>query len=438
MDYSPGVRRLLDGTGAAVGDRVRATRAGTTYEGSVMPHHGFSAEDVLTLKLDNGYNVGIATEGLEVTLVSKGTPRVAAKTPRPVDASLPVVAFLGTGGTIASFVDYRTGAVHPAVTAEDLVSSVPELARFVQPRTRALFALYSENMAPSHWETLAREVAVELNGGASAVIVPHGTDTLGYSAAALSFLLRELSGPVVLVGAQRSSDRPSSDAAMNLLCAGRVALADLGEVVAVMHEGTGDDRCAVHRGTKVRKMHTSRRDAFRTVNGAVLGHATPAEVHLGTVRHRHAGPTRVEGRLDPAVALVHFHPGLRPTTLAAILDGVHGVVLAGTGLGHVASDLLPPIRKAIADGKPVVMTSQTLFGRVDLEVYDTGRDLLEAGAIPASDMLPETALVKLMWVLGSFPTGEVRRMMAENVAGEINERLTLGDTPGGPEAEKGG
>jgi glutamyl-tRNA(Gln) amidotransferase subunit D len=225
---------------------------------------------------------------------------------------------------------------------------------------------------------------------------------------------------------------------MNLLCAGRVALADLGEVVVVMHEGTGDDRCAVHRGTKVRKMHTSRRDAFRTVNGPVLGHATPADVHLGTVRPRHAGPARVEGKLDPAVALVHFHPGLRPSTLAAILDDVHGVVLAGTGLGHVASDLLPPIRKATAEGKPVVMTSQTLFGRVDLEVYDSGRDLLEAGAIPASDMLPETALVKLMWVLGSFPTGEVRRRMAENVAGEINERLTLDEAPGGPGAETGG
>jgi len=261
---------------------------------------------------------------------------------------------------------------------------------------------------------------------------------LGYSAAALSFLLRDLPGPVILVGAQRSSDRPSSDAAMNLLCAGRIALADLGEVVAVMHEGTGDDRCAVHRGTKVRKVHTSRRDAFRTVNGPVLGHATPAGARLGKVRPRQAGPARVEGKLDPAVALVHFHPGMRPSTLAAIFEDVHGAVLAGTGLGHVASDLLPPIRKATADGKPVVMASQTLWGRVDLEVYDTGRDLLEAGVIPAADMIPETALVKLMWALGSFPSGEVRRVMAENVAGEINERLTLEDAPGGPGIDSGG
>jgi glutamyl-tRNA(Gln) amidotransferase subunit D len=394
-----------------------------------MPHHGFSGEDILTLKLDNGYNVGIASEGLEIALLAKGSaPTTAAPRATP-GTDLPAVAFLGTGGTIASFVDYRTGAVHPAVTAEDLVFSVPELARQVRPRARVLFSLYSENLKPEHWETLAREIVAELATGVAGVIVPHGTDTLGYTAAALAFLLRDLPGPVVLVGSQRSSDRPSSDAALNLMAAARVATADLGEVVAVMHEGTSDERCAVHRGTKVRKLHTSRRDAFRSVNAAPLGWATANEHHLEGARPRSPGPARVEGKLDHDVALVHVHPGLRPDWLAGLLDRVHGAVLAGTGLGHVPRDLVPVVRDAAAAGKPVVLASQCLFGRVDLEVYDSGRDLLAAGAIPASDMLPETALVKLMWALGTRGPGGMRAGMVENVAGEINERLRLGDFP---------
>ena len=428
MDYPAAVQRLLDAAGAAVGDRVRAVKDGASREGVVMPHHGFSAGDILTLKLDNGYNVGVAVEGLAMTLVAKSGPLAATKHPPAPRAGLPVVAFLGTGGTIASFVDYRTGAVHPAVTAEELVFSVPELAAMCQPRARVLYSIYSENMAPAHWEALARETAAELNSGASAVIVPHGTDTLGYTAAALSFLLRDLPGSVILVGSQRSSDRPSSDAAMNLACAARVSGADLGEVVAVMHEGTGDDRCAVHRGTKVRKMHTSRRDAFRSVNAPALGHATPAEVHLESVRPRAKGPARVEGRLDPEVALVQFHPGLKPEWLAAVLGKVHGLVIAGTGLGHVASDLLPPVRDAVRAGKPVVMTSQCLYGRVGMYVYDTGRDLQEAGVLAASDMLPETALTKLMWVLGTFADpAERARAFSTNLAGEVNERIGLED-----------
>ncbi|HYS71847.1 MAG TPA: Glu-tRNA(Gln) amidotransferase subunit GatD, partial [Thermoplasmata archaeon] len=340
----------------------------------------------------------------------------------------PTVAVLGTGGTIASYVDYRTGAVHPAVTAEELVFSVPELLDAANVRARVIYSVYSENLAPKNWQVLAAEAAKELQAGAQAVIIPHGTDTLHYSSAALSFMLRDLTGPVILVGSQRSSDRPSSDAVFNLLCAARLAGADLGEVVTCMHHETGDTACDVLRGTKVRKMHASRRDAFKPINARRLGsvHADGDIAWEGAATPRSKGPVRMETELDPDVELVYFHPGMTPKRFEGLTHGCHGIVIAGTGLGHVSDELLPPIRKAAADGVTVVMTTQCLNGRVGLRVYDKGRDLLAAGVVPGEDMLPEVALVKLMWVLGrTKDPDEVRELLGTSLAGEINPAITL-------------
>ncbi|MCI4371497.1 MAG: Glu-tRNA(Gln) amidotransferase subunit GatD, partial [Thermoplasmata archaeon] len=249
-----------------------------------------------------------------------------------------------------------------------------------------------------------------------------------FTTAALAFMLRDLTGPVVVVGSQRSSDRPSSDAAPNLLSAARVATANLGEVVAVMHGETSDSFGQIHRGTKVRKMHSSRRDAFRSLNAAPLGRVhSDGRVELeARALPRSAGPTKVNDALDTNVALTFFYPGQRASELEAILDGAHGLVVAGTGLGHVAHDLIPILHRAVRDGTAVVMATQTLQGRVNMRVYDTGRDLLKAGVIGAEDMTPETAYVKLMWVLGHTrePT-DVARAMATNVAGELNPSIGL-------------
>src|SRR3989442_1031592 len=233
-------------------------------------------------------------------------------------------------------------------------------------KARVVYSVYSENLKPANWQHLATEAAKELNAGAEAVLIPHGTDTLHFTTAALSFMLRDLTGPVILVGAQRSSDRPSSDAAMNLICGARIAGADLGEVVAVMHGETGDTFCLVHRGTKVRKMHASRRDAFRSMNTEPLGkvHFDGRSEWTVEVRRRSKGPAVADPRLDPEVALIWFHPGMTPQSLERSLERAHGAVIAGTGLGHVAHDLIPAIAAASKAGKPVVMTTQTLQGRV--------------------------------------------------------------------------
>src|SRR5438309_8189143 len=318
MEYPPAVRKLLDAAKADLGDTVAVTARGDRLEGVVMPHHAFSGPDILTLKLGSGYNVGIDVKDIaKVELVAKHVPAAKKAVQVPRSGKLPVLSVLGTGGTIASFVDYRTGAVHPAVTAEELVSSVPELLDICNVRARVIYSIYSENLKPENWQHLARETGKELNGGATGVLIPHGTDTLHFTTAALSFMLRDLTGPVVVVGAQRSSDRPSSDAALNLISAARVGIANLGEVVAVMHGETSDTFGQIHRGTKVRKMHSSRRDAFRSLNATPLG-----RVHSdGTVEltdralPRARGPTKVDDALDLKVALVSFYPGQPPTQL---------------------------------------------------------------------------------------------------------------------------
>ena len=431
MPYSGIPSKLLEKAGASPGDVVRVERGEETFEGIVMPHHEFSAPDVLVLKLSSGYNIGIRTdERTRIKLISKSEGRVAAKVEVPYDEGKPLVAVLGTGGTIASYVEYRTGAVHPALTADDLIFSVPELSDVCNVRARVLYSIFSEDMKVKHWQHLAKEIAKELNSGAKGVIVPHGTDTLGFTAAALSFMLKNLTGPVVLVGSQRSSDRPSSDAFLNLLSAAHLCSANLGEVVVVMHGESSDTFCTVHRGTKVRKLHSSRRDAFRSVNESPLG-----RVHDdGRVELREDARPRAEGevvadtRMEESVALVHFFPGLQPETLREVLAGVKGAVNAGTGLGHISADLVPVIQETVGAGKPIVMTTQCLYGRVDLDVYERGRNLLKAGVIPGEDMLPETAYVKLMWVMGhAADPKEIKTLFLKNVAGEINPAIAIED-----------
>jgi glutamyl-tRNA(Gln) amidotransferase subunit D len=338
------------------------------------------------------------------------------------------VTIIGTGGTIASYVDYRTGAVHPALSAEDLVYSMPEISENANIKAMVHFSIFSEDMTVAHWQSLARKVAQELDDGAIGVIIPHGTDTMGYTAAALSFMLSDLTGPVILAGAQRSSDRPSSDSAVNLLSAVDLALnSDLGEVVVLMHQNTSDGGVSIHRGTKVRKMHTSARDAFMSINEDPIGSIGAGMIKLSQkYRRKGTGPTNLRDDLEERVALLHSYPGISPDQFTHLSSTNRGIVVAGTGLGHVPDDLLESIRMAVSDGVFVVMTSQCLYGRVNMHVYSRGRDLLKAGVISGEDMLPETALVKLMWVLGqTSDAGEVKRLMESNIVGEISERRSL-------------
>jgi glutamyl-tRNA(Gln) amidotransferase subunit D len=430
MAYVGFPKKLLDKADIEPGDSIEVHTPEGVTRGILMPRHGFSRDDVLVLKLDSGYNAGInVSEGVEVKLIEKRVKHSQPKTKLKHSPGKPNVSIVSTGGTIASYVEYRTGAVHPAVDAESLASSVPELAELCNVRAKVLYSIVSEDMSPKHWQGTAKAVAEELNSGARGVIVPHGTDTMGFTSAALSFMLGKLPGPVILVGAQRSSDRPSSDAYMNLLCAARLAaLSDLGEVVVLMHSETSDRSCTIHRGTRVRKMHASRRDAFSSVNHPTLGRILDAKITFEQSYRKALAGEKIEPalNLEREVSLVYFHPGMSEEVLEKAFDVSKGVVLAGTGLGHVSTNLVPVIRERVKEGKHCVMTSQCLNGRVNMWVYDTGRDLLKAGVISGEDMLPETAMVKLMWVLGQTDgPDKVKKLMATNLAGEISEGRSL-------------
>ncbi len=420
------------------GDRVRVDRGDVTNEGVLLPS---TTRDHLVVKLDGGYNVGIDRDEADVELLESGARDIAedgdadggAASEITFDDDLPTVSLISTGGTIASTVDYRTGAVTAQFDAEDVLRAVPDLAGRANYRGRVVANILSENMEPGIWQELAEAVAEEIDAGADGVVVMHGTDTMQYSASALSFML-DAPVPIVFTGSQRSADRPSSDNVMNAVCAVEAAKADHAETLVCMHASASDDACALHRGTRVRKNHTSRRDAFATVGAEPLGvidYETAAEAGAdGDVAdaaiqwNREPLPRGSDDQsavdvaldLDGDVELIKFTPGMDPAAWD-YLEGANGVVIEGTGLGHVHTDLIPRIEALIDDGTTVVMTSQCLAGRVCDRVYDTGRDLLDAGVVEAGDTLPGTAKVKLMWALAN--TGDAADAMARDLAGEV-------------------
>lgn len=397
------------------GDRVKCTYAGKELEGFFITERDGKA----VIKLDSGYNIGIDA-GLMKRLEAQAPKPPAAKKIEQ-DESLPQLSIVSTGGTIASKIDYRTGAVTSQFGADDILRAIPGLAGIGKFSAQVPATILSENMTPSIWKELASTVFDEIKKGAEGVIVTHGTDTMAYSAAALSFMI-DTPVPVVFVGSQRSADRPSSDNVMNGLCSAAAATSDLGEVAVVMHATTNDDCCAIHRGTRVRKMHTSRRDAFTSIDSDLIGTidypSLDVKLSDSAVRRRETEPS-LKDKLEDKVGILYFYPGMSPSIIEAF-EGYRGLVIMGTGLGHTSSECIPAIKSLVKGGTSVVMTSQCLHGRVCDRVYDTGRDLLDAGVIEGEDMLPEAAMVKLMWVLGNESDPErIAGLMRSNLRGEL-------------------
>jgi len=462
VGYPDDVVKLFESSGVAVWDRIRVKKGDLVIEGILLPRPPLVGGRALVLKLDNGYNVGVLPDGAVIELLEKGQPPRLEQPPSTggSEASAEMgaggigaseksgerktvdrrkVTVISAGGTISSRIDYNTGAVFPALTAEDLTSFFPGLNQIADIKSVPLFNILSEDMNPNHWKVLAERVYEEIKGGADGIVVTHGTDTMHYTAAALSFMLRGVGVPVALVGAQRSSDRGSSDNVMNLECAVSVAASDMAGVFVVMHGTTSDDYCLVHQGVKVRKMHSSRRDAFRSIG--VLPYAKvhwdkwegegglPIE-YLRDYPKRSGELPTLDTRLDEKVGLIYVHPGIRPEFIESLSKFYDGIVLAGTGLGHaptnpgkdpLAVSVLPAVKSLISSGVPVVMAPQTIYGRINMNVYAAGRLLKEAGVIgDQCDWTPEVAMVKLMFVLGhTRRMDEVKEMMETNMVGEI-------------------
>jgi glutamyl-tRNA(Gln) amidotransferase subunit D len=414
---------INDAGRAKVGDNVRVVKDVIHYEGILMP----SQTTCTVLKLKNGYNIGLRVDPENVIKIEskeekKHQDALSYPCKKRTD-KLPRISILSTGGTIASKIDYRTGAVTSQFNAEDIIRAIPELEEIADYNCRMIYSILSENMRPSYWVELARAVYEEIKNGADGIIITHGTDTMMYTAAALSFMI-ETPVPIVLVGSQRSADRPSSDNSMNAVCAAAIATSDIAEVCVVMHGSTSDDFCSIHRGTRVRKMHTSRRDAFQSINSKPIGRIEyPSREIKIQSNYVKRGDKKLElhDKLEPKCALIKYATGASSESLLFHSgSGYKGIVIEGTGLGHVSTEWVPVIRTTTDAAIPIVMVSQCINGRVCDRVYDTGRDILKAGAIEGEDMLPEVAIVKLMWALGqSSDIAKVIELMRTNIAGEI-------------------
>ncbi|MGD0476562.1 MAG: Glu-tRNA(Gln) amidotransferase subunit GatD [Nitrososphaerales archaeon] len=421
---------FLNRAKASIGDVLEAKTEWGTVTGTLVPRYEHADDGYVVLKLRSGYNIGLAVSKLKGASVKmKGEKPAFAPPGRPEPRTgLPRVLILGTGGTIASRVDYRTGAVRPAISAGELQALIPELSDIAEIEPEITFNVFSENIGPARWSKLAARVKRAVAEGYGGVVVTHGTDTLGYTAAALSFALQGVPVPVILVGAQRSSDRPSSDATQNLIGGVSVAAnAAFSGVYVAMHLDESDDAIALHRGTRVRKNHTSRRDAFLSVGVSLAAVWRPSgieQVAPDLPKRGDGARFRPASRFDGKVALLKFYPSMPSDLISAVRRmGARGLILEGTGLGHVNSKNITAVKAFVKGGGLVCMTSQCVNGRVDLNVYDTGRDLVRAGVVPLEDMLAETALVKAMWALGNSATVmDARAKMLENLAGEMTPR----------------
>jgi len=400
------------------------------FSGIVLPRSENDDDTHIVLKLVTGYNIGIATDTIE-DIKDCGYKEAHYKIPEkefPVSENKPSIKLFGTGGTIASRLDYRTGAVIPAFSPGELYGAVPELADICNLTTDKLFAVFSENMGPKQYTVLAKEIGEQIEKGIDGIVIGHGTDTMHHTAAALSFMVQDSPVPIVMVGSQRSSDRPSSDAALNLIHATKAAAeSDIAEVLVCMFGPTSDEYGLLHIGTRVRKMHSSYRSTFRTIGDipvAMIDREKITPIKTNYNKRRKDRNVKITPVFDEKVSLVYYYPNMQPDIIDSLVaNGYKGIVIAGTGLGHVNKPVYPAIERATKAGVAIYMTVQTLWGYVHMFVYDTGRDLMSMGIIPTENMLPEVAYIKLGWALGqTSDLEEIKEIMLTPICDEITKR----------------
>ncbi len=408
----------------SIGSTVKIL-ADITYLGIVMPRYEHSDDKHIVLKLKSGYNIGLEIakiQKIESTLTPEKIIEKDQKTAK--DEKLPNILLLSTGGTIASKIDYRTGAVTPTLAAEELNSSVPELAKIANIDTRVLFSEYSENIMPKHWLKIAQTVNEYVDSDYDGIIIAHGTDTMHYTSSYLCFSLAGFPIPIALVGSQRSSDRASSDAALNLIGAAKfLTECKTNGIYIAMHQDENDQTVACHIGTRVRKNHTSKRGAFQTVGDDPAFLIVDDEIHSNMKEEFFtANQYDPKIKINEKVALVKYYPGYDPTMLKNIIDaGCKAVIFEGTGLGHIGEGMYPVVKMAEQRGIFMGMTSQCVDGRVRMTVYESGRDLLNLGITPLENMIPETALVKAMWAAGNTQSREeIKEIMLNRIASEFS------------------
>ena len=433
MTYKEISQNYLKQNGISIGDTVKVNKEDISYTGILLDRPEDADDGYLVIKLSSGYNIGVAIENTTCELIEKGEkPKIGYdETEIPHDDAKQNISIVSTGGTVSSVIDYRTGAVHPKFTASDLVKANPELLDYANYNVKALYNILSENMKPEYWVKAAEEIANDISAGSDGVVIAHGTDTMHYTAAALSFMIKT-PVPIIITGAQRSSDRPSSDANINLIDSVIAAKSDIAEVCVCMHGSLNDEYTYLHKGTKVRKMHTSRRDTFRSINAQPIAKIENRNVTVNPeyeYAKRGSNELELNTGIEDKVGFIKSFPGISEDYVEYHIDkGYKGLVIEGTGLGHVPNNLIDSFKRARDENIPVIMTSQCLYGRVNMNVYSTGREILDTGVISGLDMTPETTYVKLCWALGqSDDYNKVKEIMQENIAGEFSKKSSIKD-----------
>lgn len=402
------------------GDIVEISTKKEKIKGTLMP----SMNNKSVIKLQSGYNLSIDDKSIKSIkkLTQKPVKKVAAKIKQ--NKKLPRIVILHTGGTIAAKVNYETGAVSSSFTPEDLLRKYPELKEFAYIESKLVFNELSENFRFEHYNKLSIEI--EKAKDARGIIITHGTDTMAFTSAALSFALEGLSTPVILVGSQRSSDRPSSDSFLNLHLAIKFILeSDFKDVGICMHSSMNDGSCYILPATKAKKLHSTRRDAFRPVNAQPIAEVSEDNIRIMNINYNKENK-KLKLRLyneNLRIGILTTHPNMSPDEVSFFRD-FDGLIIQGTGIGHIPIEgknkpILDELKKLRI---PKVIITQSIFGNVNLNVYSTGRKTKDYLIGNHLDLTLESAYIKLAWLLSNHPK-DIERLFHLNMRNEINERI---------------
>lgn len=422
---------------AEPGDKVIVHTKEESISGVLMPEE----KDFVVVKLDTGYNLGVNKKRVkEIITVSKKSEKKGIAVKFEVNPKLPNISILHTGGTIASKVDYATGGVVARFSPEELIGMFPELKEIANITSRLISNMWSQDMRFAHYNMLIKEIEKEIKKGVDGIIITHGTDTLHYTSAALSFAVQNSPVPIILVGSQRSSDRGSSDSALNLLSAVQfITQTSFSGVAVCMHESTNDDACLILEGTKCRKMHSSRRDAFKPINVLPWARVIQNEKRVDFLRndypkkHLESKPKISFFKEDLKVSIIHQHTNMFAEEFQCY-ENFDGIVIEATGLGNLPTSEIDEHTKehakilktlqALAKKMPVLLAPQTIYGAINLQVYENQRKLQDIGILGhLADMTPETAFIKLAWLLSNYDKDETKELVCKNIVGEISERI---------------
>lgn len=441
-NYSAVIRNMMKKKGIAVGQKIAVEKDGKRYEGVLMPRSELGDPNILVIKLDNGYNIGLSFRGAKIKKLKqeKSVEFKHAEIKIKKDPGKKTISILHTGGTIASRVDYATGGVIPTFTPEDLITMFPELGKMANIESRLIRSMWSQDMRFAHYNIIAREIEKEVKKGVDGIIITHGTDTLHYTASALAFILEDLPIPVILVGAQRSSDRGSSDAAANIICAGKFIVdSDFGEVAICMHEGMGDETCLILPATKTRKMHTSRRDAFRPINTLAWARINYLKNNIDFLKNDYKKSDKKrklivkEIKENIKIGVLTMHTNMYAEEFL-FYKNYDGLIIQAGGLGNLPTSEIDEFTKEhtkisnaleemIKKGVIIFVSPLTIYGRFNLNVYENQRKMLQIGILGNNcDMTAETAFIKLGWLLSNYTKEEAKEKMEKNLRGEISER----------------